>query len=319
MVGGENVLRFSPRYPQFISDFSTTDQIFENAQKTMYALDLSKINIRLTENERDTLKKLFISDIHNQHFLKNIVSYFDATDGIIRDGFSEEYTNLVTFSGVLKYDAFPLSAILIDLLNIGENAIGCPVEIEFAVNLNTEEVKHKAKFAALQIRPLIVSMEQYKINIDDSLDKRMIFLRSNRALGHGVISTIKDVLYVKPDSFDSSKKIEIAEQIEVINEILAREGRQCILMGPGRWGTQDHWLGIPVHWGEISQAKVIVETDLIDFRVKPSQGTHFLQNIISHGIGYLNIPYGSDKNFIDWKWLKNQKKSNELKYVRHKH
>lgn len=317
VVGGENVLRFSPKYPQFIADFSTTDQILENAQKTMYALDISKKRTQLTEDEKDSLKKLVINDIPNQQVLKDVLSHFDVKDGMIRDGFSEEYPNLVTFAGVLKYDAFPLSSILIDLLHIGEDAMGCPVEIEFAVNLDDLEEKNKAEFAVLQIRPLIVSREQDQVVIEGSLDKKTLLLCSNRALGHGVTSTIKDVLYVKHECFDSSKTFSIAKQIEIVNESLAEDGRQCILIGPGRWGTQDHWLGIPVYWGQISQAKIIVETDLADFRVKPSQGTHFLQNIIAQGVGYITIPYNSSDCFVDWAWLSRQHVISETEFIRH--
>ena len=317
VVGGESVLRFSPKYPEFIADFSTTDQIFENAQKKMYALDISKKRIQLTEDETDSLQKITISDLASLDVLKDVMSHFDARDGMIRDGFSEEFPNLVTFAGVLKYNVFPLPHLLMDLLRIGEDAMGCPVEIEFAVNLPIEHEEKHPEFAVLQIRPLIVSKEQDQVVIDETIEREQILLRSERALGHGVTSTLMDIIYVKPECFDASKTFMIAKEIESMNERLAEENRYCMLVGPGRWGTQDHWLGIPVHWGQISQAKVIIETDLADFRVKPSQGTHFLQNIIAQGVGYISIPYGSESSYIDWNWLSKQKRVSETEYVRH--
>ena len=317
VVGGENVLRFSPRYPQYIPDFSSTDQILENAQKKMYVLDVSKKEIQLTEDEKDSLKKIAISDIPHPDVFRAVMSHFNVDDGMIRDGFSNEFPNLVTFAGVLKYNEFPLPSLLDDILKIGKDAMGCPVEIEFAVNLPDGNGEKLSEFAVLQIRPLIVSREQDQVVIDKSIKREKIFLRSDRALGHGVISTIHDIVYVKPESFDSSKTFLIAQEIEKINETLAQDNRHCILIGPGRWGTQDRWLGIPVYWGQISQAKVIVETDLADFHVKPSQGTHFLQNIIAQGVCYINIPYGVKDNSIDLDWLSKQKIVTDADFVRH--
>jgi hypothetical protein len=283
----------------------------------MYALDVSKKRIHLTEDEKDSLQKISISEFSNLEIFKDVISYIDTRDGILRDGFSEEFPNLVTFAGVLKYDTFPLSGLIIDLLHIGEEAMGCPVEIEFAVNLPKSIDERQPEFAILQIRPLIVSKEQDQVVIDDNVEREQILLRSERALGHGVTSTLEDIIYVKPTVFDSSKTFDIAKEIGSMNERLAEENRQYMLVGPGRWGSQDHWLGIPVQWGQISQAKVIVETDLADFHVKPSQGTHFLQNIIAQGVGYISIPYGSDQSFIDWFWLSKQKSLSETDHVRH--
>jgi len=317
VVGGENVLRFSPKHPHSIPDFSSTDQILENAQKTMYILDLSKSDVILSEEEKETLKKIKVSEIQHHGSLEFISSHYDRNDGMVRDGFSEFDTNLVTFSGVLKYDTFPLADLLKDLLKLGKKAMGCPVEIEFAVNLPYKDMKTPKTFVVLQIRPLIVSKEQGQVDIDNSISKNDILLKSDRALGHGVFSNIYDLIYVLPEKFDSAKTFEISSEVDKINRKLIEKNKQFILIGPGRWGTQDRWLGIPVNWSQISNSKVIVETDLMDFHIKPSQGTHFLQNIISHGIGYINVPYGSDKNFIDWKWLDKQKIEEEYRFIRH--
>lgn len=316
VVGGENVVRFSPKTPRIIPDFSSTQQTLENAQKYAYVLDFSQQIQQLSGNEQETLQKIPLKDLQADGSLHQLMSHFDRDDGVIRDGISDEYPNIVTFAGILKYDFFPLSSILLDLLRLGKKAMGCPVEMEFAVVLPDENHLIPPTFAILQIRPLVISREQGQVVLDSYQEKDALVLRSERALGNGLI-TIEDIVYVLPDQFDAAMSQSIADEIEALNDGLVREGRNYILIGPGRWGTQDHWLGIPVHWGQISAVKAIVETDLKDFHVKPSQGTHFLQNIISQGIGYINVPYDSELNFVDWHWLSQQTIIRKRKHVHH--
>jgi len=319
VVGGEHVLRFCPRHPNILPDFSSIEQILENAQNTAYVLDITSSERALDERETLTLRKLPTSDLISDGGLDEVVSYFDQNDGRIRDGISDEFPNLITFAGILKYPSFSFTDVLTDLLFRGEQAMGCPVEIEFAVNLPTVNNElNRPEFAILQIRPLIVSKEQQHVSFQN-IKKDDMIIQSYHSLGHGVYSSIHDVVFVDPHRFNSSDTIKIAHEIDVLNSIFSEQKKPYMLIGPGRFGTQDRWLGIPVKWAQISAAKIIVETDLDDFRVKPSQGTHFLQNITAQGIGYIHVPYGKANEFIDWKFLKDKPSQHDMQYVRHIH
>jgi CheY-like chemotaxis protein len=315
VVGGEKVLRFSPKYPSIIPDFSTPESIFENSQNELYVLNTKKTQFQLSEKEDSTLEKINLSDIAKDNTLENIASTYDKEDGMIRDYFSKDGPYLITFANILKYNTFPLSSILKDILHAGEKSMGAPVEIEFAVNFDKNKKKPPV-FAIIQIRPLVISQENIEIIWDENdVHKQNVLIHSKKSLGNGLINDIKDIVFVKPDVFDSAKTIKIAEEIGNINNKL--DNTPYLLIGPGRWGTQDRWLGIPVYWSDISNAKVIVETALENFNIKPTQGTHFFQNIISRGIGYITTTLNIKDSIIDWKWLKNQNSKNELKFVKH--
>jgi phosphoenolpyruvate synthase/pyruvate phosphate dikinase len=315
VVGGEQVLRFSPKYPNIITDFSNIDSILKNSQKELYVLNTKKSIVDLSEKEENTLEKINISDIINDGALGNIVSTLDRNDGIIRDGYSEDGPIIITFAGILKYNVFPLSSILIDILETGQKSMGCPVEIEFAVNFDSKNEKHPV-FALIQIRPIIISQEHSQIQWDEkNFSTKQILIKSNKSLGNGVYNEIKDIIYVIPKTFDSSKTIEIAKEIGILNN--NQKDNPYLLIGPGRWGTKDRWLGVPVNWSEISNVKVMVETSLEDYNIKPSQGTHFFQNIVSRGVGYININLNKKDSSLDWEWLKEKKAKHKLKYVRH--
>jgi len=315
VVGGEKVLRFSPRYPEIIPEFSTPQLILENTQQELYVLNIKKKEFKLTEKEDATLEKIDISEIKSDSTLEYIASSYDRNDGMIRDSFSNEGPYLITFAGILKHDVFPLSTILQNILEMGERGMGCPIEVEFAVNFDSENKKPPI-FAILQIRPLVISKESLEIEWDEGeTDKENVLIHSNKALGNGVIDSVYNIVYVSPDAFDSSKTIEIAKQINEINEDLA--SKPYLLIGPGRWGTQDRWLGIPVGWSEISNVGVLVETALKDFNIEPTQGTHFFHNMISKGVGYIHTTLNREESFIDWKWLDKQKPEKQSKYVKH--
>jgi len=315
VVGGEKVLRFSPRYPEIIPEFSTPQLILENTQRELYVLNTKKKDFTLTEKEDATLEKIDISEIKNDSTLNYIASSYDRNDGMIRDSFSKDGPYLITFAGILKHDVFPLSVILQNILEIGHGGMGCPVEIEFAVSFDPENKKPPV-FAILQIRPLVISKESSEIAWDEEeAGKENVLIHSNKALGNGVVNSISDIVYISPDNFDSSKTIEIAKQINEINDDLA--SKPYLLIGPGRWGTRDRWLGIPVGWSEISNVGVLVEAALKDFNIEPTQGTHFFHNIISKGIGYIHTTLNREESFIDWKWLDKQKPEKQTKYVKH--
>ncbi|MDH7517988.1 MAG: PEP/pyruvate-binding domain-containing protein, partial [Candidatus Thermoplasmatota archaeon] len=317
VVGGEKVFRFSPRYPDLNPDFSTPESALEHSQRELYVLDTSNKYIDLNEPKIDTCKKLRINDIIRDGSLDLVASTYDRNDGVIRDGLSDGGFPIITFAGILKYDAFPLAPILQDILVVGQKGMGCPVEFEFAVNIDPTN-KTPPTFAILQIRPFVIAQEKYDIQLD-KIKQEQIFIRSNRALGNGLIDNIRDIVYIPFESFDSSKTVEMAEEIGVINKKLVASSSPYLLIGPGRWGTQDRWLGVPVRWGQISGVRVIVETALENFNIKPSQGTHFFQNMISRGIGYIDIPLHSKECTIDWSWLDGQTLNEKMKFVNHVH
>ena len=315
VVGGGKVLRFSPYHPEVIPDLSTPAMVLQNTQQELYVLNTKKQPKKLSEKEVETLEKINVSEIIEDGTLDHIASTYDKNDEMIRDSLSKKGPHLITFAGILKYDVFPLSSILKEILSASQESMGSPVEIEFAVNFGPEGKKPPV-FAIIQIRPLVISQEQANITWDEKeLKRKNTFLYSNQALGNGLIDSIKDIVYVSPDTFDSTKTVQIAGEIGKINSTLA--GKQYLLIGPGRWGTQDPWLGMPVAWSDISNVKIMVETAFENFNIKPTQGTHFFQNITSRGIGYINVTLKQKESMIDWKWLKNQKIENQLKYVKH--
>jgi hypothetical protein len=315
VVGGEKSLRFSPKYPETIPELSSTKQIFDNTQKELYVIDTTKKNFKLTKKLDATLKKISIDEIKNDGTLKQTASTYDKNDGMIRDSFSKDGPNLITFAGILKYNALPLPSIIQDILDIGSKGMGCPVQIEFAIDLNENSILPPT-FSILQIRPLVPAYEYSRISWDENVDRKKILIYSQKALGNGVIRSIHNIIYVSPDTFDNTKTLKIAQEIGKLNEKFA-SFEPYILIGPGRWGSEDRFLGIPVHWSEISNVKVMVETSLENYNIDPSQGTHFFHNITSRGIGYINVSYGSKNEFIDWDWLNNKKPKNKLKYIKH--
>ena len=316
VVGGEKVLRFSPPHPSIIPEFSTASLVVKNSQSKLYVLNTVEKDFELSEKDDTTLKKLDITEIKDDSSLESLASTYDQNDGVIRDSIYHEGPRLITFAGILKYDAFPLAALLQDILKMGQNGMGGAMEIEFAVNL-AHENGEKSTFAVLQIRSLGSSYDRCEIVWDKNMPNEDVFLHSIRTLGNGVIDTVQDIVYVPPKIFDSSKTTEIATEVGKMNQELVASSSPYLLMGPGRWGTQDRWLGIPVTWDQISGARVMVEIALEEFNIEPSQGTHFFQNIITRKIGYITMSLSSKDSFIDWKWLGRWKPRKEMGFVRH--
>ncbi len=316
VVGGDQVFRFCPKYPEINPDFSTAEGIFENSQRHLYVLNTAEKEFSLSENDDITLKKLDVEEVKSDGTLTYLSSSYDQNDGVIRDGFLQDGAHLITFASILKYELFPLASLLSDLLKIGQDAMGCPVEIEFAGQINNSSQPHAA-LSILQIRPLLVSDTTCSINWKEKIDHEKILLSSKEVLGNGVFDNITNIVYVDPQSFNSSKTVEIAEEVEKINTLLEQNNSSYLLIGPGRWGTQDPWLGIPVQWHQISKVKILVETAMPNFNIKPSQGTHFFHNIISKEIGYINIPLNQKGSFIDWSWLEQIKPTQKMNYIRY--
>jgi CheY-like chemotaxis protein len=301
VVEGKLNFRFCPRYPQ--TEMLPQQELVRSAQKEFYVLDLQMNDFDLTKGEEITLVKLNIRDAEKQGVLKYLASVWDYESYRLTDNLDEKGLKVLTFSGILKYNYFPLAQIVQELLAIGEVALGIPVEIEFAVNLEYDlRYNHKPTFYILQIRPLSVNTDAYRINTDE-LDKSQLLMYTEHGMGNGVISDLNDVVYLDPNRFDKTRTMEMQAEIERFNEKMARQGRRYILIGPGRWGSRDRFLGIPVRWPQINRAKVILETGLRDFIVEASQGTHFFHNLVAMNVGYFTIPFVSSTDFVDLDWL----------------
>lgn len=296
IVDGGVSLRFSPKYPHKIMQLSSAKMALKETQRYFYALDLDSQNFTASTDDAVNLLKVKVDDIENDSSLKHLLSVYDYNNDILRDGIQGKGKRLLTFAGILQHNSFPLAEILNDLLEIGQKEMNLPIEIEFAVNMSeTKDLKHV--FNLLQIRPIVESDQASNIEIDEA-DKAKSIVSSQAALGNGTFPGIRDLIYIKPDAWDASKSKVLADKIEILNAELRSKKLNYVLIGPGRWGSSDPWLGIPVKWSQISEARVIIESGLDDFRIDPSQGTHFFQNLTSFRVGYMTInPYINDGSY----------------------
>ena len=315
IVDGGQTLRFSPRHPHNILQMSTMDLALRETQTRFYALDLKNLAERFSVDDAFNLLKLSVKDADADGALRYIVSTFDPYDQIIRDGYYPGGRKILSFCNILQHDVFPLASTLDYLLGIGQKEMGRPVEIEFAVNIDQADPK-RATFYLLQIRPIVDNKEV--MDEDLSLVRNEdTLLSSTSVLGHGVVGDVYDVVYVKTGSFNSANTQAIAYEIERINRGFTDREQGYVLVGPGRWGSSDPWLGVPVKWPHISNARVIVECGLENYRVDPSQGTHFFQNLTSFGVGYFTInPFKGD-GWFDEAFLNAQPAVEETDFLRH--
>ncbi|MDA3886762.1 MAG: phosphoenolpyruvate synthase [Candidatus Delongbacteria bacterium] len=314
IVDGKTSLRFSPDFPQNIIQTSSTDTTVKNTQKKFYALDLGESTfIPTIDDSSNLLEQDIYEGVKNESF-ESIVSTLDYENNVIRDNFHYEGPKFMTFANILKRETFPLSKILIDVLSLLEKTMNNPVEIEFAVNI--DPLKNINYFDLLQARPIVSGFETLDIDVESTKEEHSI-VRSFNALGNGSIDNIFDIIYVKPDSFDHSETKTIAEAIKKLNQKMIQEKRKYILIGPGRWGTSDPWLGMPVKWADISQSSVIVEAGLKDFIIEQSQGSHFFHNITTFGIIYFTVnPFKGD-GFYDVEFIDEQKPLFEDSFIKH--
>lgn len=313
VVDGGVTLRFSPRHPHNILQMSTMDFTLRETQTHFLALDMKDAPLHLSANDAFNLVKLSVKDADRDGILKYIVSTFDPQDQIIRDGYYPGGRKILSFANILQYDMLPLSETLNELLEIGQKEMGRPVEIEFAVDIKPD-CRDKGSFYMLQIRPIVDQKELVEENLE-LIDKKNTILYSKSVLGHGIVNNVYHVLYVKTDAFNSSNNQLIAYDIERINRQFTGKDEGYVLAGPGRWGSSDLWLGIPVKWPYISNARVIAEYSLANYHTDPSQGTHFFQNLTSCGTGYFTInPNNGD--LFDEDYLNTQPAAEETKYLR---
>ncbi|NLN34437.1 MAG: hypothetical protein GX157_00300 [Candidatus Cloacimonetes bacterium] len=315
VVEGKQNYRFCPKYPAI--DILPPEEMMRNSQKEFYALDLGKVDFDLTQGDEITLAHLKLKEAEKHGSLRFLTSVWDYENYRLSDNLHDKGLTVLTFAGILKYDCFPLAKIVDELLEIGEIALGIPVEIEFAVNLDSAKSNAgKPTFYILQIRPLSVSAEAYHIDAG-KLNKSNLLMYTENGMGNGVIRDLKDVIYLDPQRFDKTRTLEMQSEIERFNDQMAQAGKHYILIGPGRWGSRDRFLGIPVRWPQINRAKVILETGLKDFMVEASQGTHFFHNLVAMNVGYFNIPYLSATDFVDINWLKAQQSKERGEFFVH--
>lgn len=313
IVDGGVSLRFSPAWPANVLQTSTLDLALRDTQTRFYALDMNGLGKDISIDDGANLLHLSIREGEKDDSLRGMVSTYDPYDMMIRDGYYDRGRKVVTFANILRHDTYPLPHILSDILRIGAEEMGRPIEIEFAVNLD-EKGEHGV-FYWLQIRPIVDTKEMLEDDIS-TIDPANTLLHSKQALGHGVISGIHHVVYVKTEKFRSSANPQIAREVEEMNDLFWEQGKNYILAGPGRWGSEDYFLGIPVKWPHISQARVIVETTLANYRVEPSQGTHFFQNLTSFGVGYFTVNEWAGAGHFDQAFLDQMPAVYETEWVR---
>jgi len=316
VVNGGKCLTFCPRYPRHLVQFSAVEDILANTQSDFWALELDHLH-----------RAGPAADLHEVRFelgvaeadgtLAAVGSTYSPDNHAVYDGLSRPGSRIVSFAPVLKHGVFPLAPILETLLHLGEDAFGQAVEIEFAVRL-PQNTGDPADFGFLQIRPLVLSQAGGEMRVEN-VQPASLVCESSRVLGHGRIQDLHDVLVVDSHRFDRSKSQEVAEAVASLNAKLRELNVPYLLIGVGRWGSNDPWLGIPVEWDEISGARVIVEAGFRDFRVTPSQGSHFFQNLVAFQVGYFTVNPDAGEGLLDWEWLAAQPAVEERGCVRHLH
>ncbi|MCU0460798.1 MAG: phosphoenolpyruvate synthase [Bacteroidales bacterium] len=317
IVEGGMSLRFCPRIPKKILQLSSPEGALRDTQKEFRALDLNIDSFVPSTDDGVNIPRIDIKDANNDGAMKSLASTYDHVNNILRDGISSQGKRVITFSNILQHKSFPLAEILTTLLDLGQREMNNPIEIEFAANLETPAGTPKI-FNFLQIRPIVHSDETYNINLDN-IKKEQTIIFSESALGHGIFKGIYDIVYVKPDSFNAAQNKDTVAIIENLNSKFMKQSAGYVLIGPGRWGSTDPWLGIPVKWPQISAARIIIESGLKNYRIDPSQGTHFFQNLTSFRVGYFTINPYINEGFYDVDYLNRMNVVYEDSVVRHVH
>jgi hypothetical protein len=317
VVQGGLSRRFSPKRPE-VNIYGSVEEEIRGSQSSFYAVDLvHQENIDPEKGESNFLVSCTLQDAIEDGTLTEIADTYDPQGGRLNSGYWDEKAGapVITFNRQLKYNTFPLAGIINRVLKVGEEAMGCPVEVEFAGNLSQEK-GGISTFRLLQIRPFLEHEESMLIDDEDIPGDRLL-VSSSVVSGYRSIQDIQDIVYVKPEDFDLTKTVEMVDEIKALNRELVEDGKPYILIGPGRWGTCERHLGIPVIWSDINGARVIMEVDLENFQVDHSQGSHFFHNITSAGIPYFYIQYNSESDFLDWNWLRKLPSSTETNHFRH--
>lgn len=312
VVEGEKAYRFSPKYPS--TEISSTKDLIKNSQTKFWAVDLRKDDLDFTQGDTAGLVRLDIDEAEKHGTLDHTASVYDMEADILHPGVSKYGPRVINFANVLKYNYIPLAQSIETVMDVVEEAMGTPVEIEYAVDLKKDK-DWKASFYILQIKPLIGKMQYHKVDMK-KIPKEKQVLFSQKIMGNGAVDNITDIIMIDVKAFDKSKTEEMAKEIEQWNNQMIEEGKKYVLVGPGRWGTRDRWIGIPVDWPQISNAKVIVETSLEGFPLDASSGSHFFHNVTSMNVGYFSILPESSNCFINWDMLNNMKHKERKTYFR---
>jgi hypothetical protein len=313
VVEGNKAYRFSPKYPS--TEINSTKDQFKNSQVKFYAVDLNKENLNLLDGELAGLSENEISTAEKQGTLKHLASVYNPDNNTVYPGISKQGPRIVNFANILKYNYISLAKTIDLVLKLGKDAMGTAIEIEYAVDL-TKDKDGKASFYILQIKPLIQSGIDCNIDLP-SVDKESIVLYSEKGMGNGLVDNITDIIYADVDRFDKSKTEEMAKEIEEMNDDMIEQKRKYVLIGPGRWGTRDKWIGIPVKWHMISNAKVIVESSFDEFPLDASSGSHFFHNVTSMNVGYFTVQPELLKSYIKYDKLGKQDEVKKGKYFNH--
>lgn len=304
VVDGGNTVRFCPKYPTDLIQFYSAKESVKNTQREFYALDLTGSS-DFGFVTHDLLQKQYELDVAEKDgTLHYVGSVYSPDNDRITDGLSRAGTRIITFGPILKSKLFPLPEIIDLLLDMGTWGMGTPVEIEFAANMSVKPGMPK-DFGLLQMRPLVVSRESEELNVEN-IDSKKLICSSNQVLGNGLITGIHDVVLVDYHLFDRARSRDVAKEVASFNNQLVNQNRPYLLIGVGRWGSLDPWLGIPVNWEQIAGAKAIIETGFKEMSVEPSQGSHFFQNITSFMVGYFTVNEHKHQGFVDWDWLLSQ-------------
>jgi CheY-like chemotaxis protein len=315
IVDGGVSVRFCPKYPNHLLQFSSAAEALRNNQHDFFALDLKGQPLEGRNTADELVQKYELNVAEMDNTLQYVASTYLPENDALYDGLSRKGLRVVTFAPILRNKIFPLPKILTLLLDMGCWGMGTPVEIEFAITMSAPAGKPR-EFGLLQMRPLVLSQEVEHLEVEDTNPAELICL-SNQVLGHGIINNIFDIVVVDAERFERSRSQDAALEVAQFNEKLSSEGRRYLLIGVGRWGSLDPWLGIPVRWDRISGAKAIVETSFKDLDVDPSQGSHFFQNVTSFMVGYFTVNPRIGPSFIDWDWLRNQGAAEEKQFTRH--
>jgi hypothetical protein len=313
VVEGEKAYRFSPKYPT--TEILTPKDQFQNSQTEFYAVDLKKQDLDLLEGDMAGLIKTDIYDAERHGNLKHCASTFDANNNSISAGIDKPGPRILNFANILKYKYIPLAETIEVVLDIVKEALGSPVEIEFAIDLNKDK-NYRSSFYLLQIKPMIGHAQDYDVNMS-KIKKEDIILYAEKGMGNGLIKHIEDIIFINNKVFNKSKTEEMVLEIERLNTKMEEEDRQYILIGPGRWGTRDRWIGIPVDWPQISNAKVIVETSLEGYPLDASSGSHFFHNVTSANVGYFSVQPEKSGSYINYDILEQQELIVQTKFFKH--
>jgi hypothetical protein len=314
VVQGGNAYRFSPKYPKV--PLYTTKDLLESSQAKFLAVDLNKTTSNfLTEGEFSSIASLEISEAEKHGTLKHCVSVYNINNDRLEDGLSGYGPRIINFANILKYNYIPLAETIDIMLHTVKEAMGCPVEIEYAVDL-TPTINNLPSFYLLQIKPLVGVDLNFEFDIN-SLDSSKILLHTASSLGNGTVEAVNDIIFVDIHNFDKMKTIEMAMEIDELNKKMILENKKYVLIGPGRWGTSDRFLGVPVIWPQISNAKIIVEISLENFPLDSSLGSHFFHNVTSMNVGYFSVSDTSKTEYIKWEALYNQKIVTQTRHFIH--